>query len=261
MPGKTPTRLFAVSGFILLSLACAALQPASVATLTPELTPSSTQTSTPTATQTLRPSPTLRPTRTPDIAATQRGEELNRQVESYYSKGYLTTTSGRLTELDDFEDDWAQLGWYNWLPVGDSAGDFFMSANFKWDSALQNSDTSGCGFIFALQPNDDHYAIFLDRARVFFVITDRALGYSKPITPTRGTGRVDFDYPAEADFALIVKGAYAYVLVNGEDIGEYTLSASRPLHGRLGLTVLSGTNRGYGTHCEMTDLRLWTPME
>ena len=259
MPGTNRPFLSIVFGFVLVSLACATLQPASVPTLTPE--PTGTATQTPTPTNTPRPSPTLRPTRTPDAAATQHAEQLNRQVESYYSKGYLSTASGRLRELEAFRNDWAQLGWYNWLPVGASAGDFFMSAHFKWDSAFQSSNTSGCGFIFGLQPNNDHYAIFLDRKQVYFAITDRALGYSRPITPTRGTGLVNFEYPAQADFALIVKGTYAYVLVNGEDVGEYTLAQGRPLQGNLGLTVLSGTNRDFGTRCEMTDLRLWTPME
>jgi hypothetical protein len=242
---------------IFVSLACATTQPTPTSTSAPQ----STATKTATATSTPRPSPTPRPTRTPNLAATQHVDELNAEVKAYYDKGYLTTTDGRFTELDDFSYDWAQLGWYNWLPLKDSASDFFLSAHFKWDSAFKNSDISGCGFIFDLQPNDDHYAVFLDRAKIFFLITDHALGYSKPMSPTRGTGRVKFDYPAEADFTLIVKDAYAYVLVNNEVVGEYTLARSRSLQGDLGLTVLSGTNRDYGTHCEMTNIHLWVPQE
>jgi hypothetical protein len=244
-------------GFMLLlaSFACATAEPAPSSTNTPQ--PTVTETVTPTRTP--RPSSTPRPTWTPNLAATQRVEELNAEVSTFYDAGYLATTEGRFIELDNFSYDWAQLGWYNWLPLKDSASDFFLSAHFKWDSAFKNSDISGCGFIFGLQPNDDHYAVFLDRAKIFFLITDRSRGYSKPVSPTRGTGRVNFDYPAEADFTLIVKGAYAYVLVNNEVVGEYTLSQSRSLEGDLGLTVLSGTNRDYGTHCEMTNLHLWIP--
>jgi hypothetical protein len=134
-----------------------------------------------------------------------------------------------------------------------------VGARFKWDSALRNSDTAGCGFIFGIQPNEDHYAVFLDRAKVYFLITDRKVGFSRPITPTRGTGRVKFDYPAEADFTLIVKNTSAFVLVDGEVVGEYTLAQSRPSRGEIGLSVLSGTNKDYGTRCEMTNLRLWIP--
>jgi hypothetical protein len=241
--------------FILISIACMTTQ--SVPTGTPA--PTATITLPATATRTPRPSPTPRPTWTPDIAETEHAEQLNAETQSYYEKGYLDTTDGTLIQLEDFSYDWAQLGWYNWLPVTDSVGDFYMSAHFKWDSALRNSDTAGCGFIFGIQPNDDHYAVFLDRAKVYFLITDRSVGFSRPITPTRGTGRVKFDYPAEADFTLIVKGISAYVLVEGEFVGEYTLAQSRPSLGGLGLTVLSGTNKDFGTRCEMTDLRLWIP--
>jgi hypothetical protein len=238
-----------------VSLACA------TATPTPTNMPPSTATSTETAapTKTPRPSATPRPTRTPNLAATQRVEELNAEAQAFYDKGYLATADGKFTELDDFSYDWAQMGWYNWLPISSSASDFYLRGTFKWNSALKNSDTAGCGFIFDLQPNDDHYAVFLDRSKVLFLITDHSLGFSKPVTPTRGTGRVKFDYPAQADFTLIVKGAYAYVLVNNEVVSEYTLAQSRSLQGGLGLTVLSGTNKDYGTHCEMTNLHLWLP--
>ncbi len=258
MQRKRPHRLLLfVFILIVVSLACSTAQ--STPTNTPQ--PTATPTKAETPTNTPRPSPTPRPTRTPNLAATQYAEELNAEVKAYYDKGYLATTDGRFVVLDDFSYDWAQLGWYNWLPLKDSVSDFFLSGHFKWDSAFKNSDISGCGFIFGLQPNDDHYAVFLDRAKIFFLITDHALGYSKPMSPTRGTGRVKFDYPAEADFTLIVKNAYAYVLVNNEVVGEYTLAQSRSLQGDLGLTVLSGTNRDYGTHCEMTNLHLWIPQE
>lgn len=245
------------SALILISLACGTAQPTPVPTITAE----PTITSTLVPTNTLPPSVTPQPTPTPNLAATERAEELNAEVQTYYDNGYLTTMDGTIKELEDFSYDWAQLGWYNWLPLQEEASDFFLSAHFKWDSAFQNSDVSGCGFIFSLQENDDHYAVFLDRTKVFFLITDRGLGYSRPVTPTRGTGLVDFDYPAEADFTLIVRDYYAYVLVDGEVVGEYTLAQSRPMHGNLGLTVLSGTNRDYGTRCEMTNLHLWIPDE
>ncbi|MCI0553079.1 MAG: hypothetical protein L0287_19200 [Anaerolineae bacterium] len=67
------------------------------------------------------------------------------------------------------------------------------------------------------------------------------------------------DQPAEADFTVIVKGTYVYVLVNGEVVGEYTLSKSRILEGDLGLSLLSGTNKDFGTRCEMTNVHAWIP--
>lgn len=254
-----PMLLF-ISVLISISVACvAAAQTTPTSAGIPE--PTATLTLALTSTTTPRPTSTPRPTWTPNAAATKHVEDLIAEAQKYYDQGYLTTTDGTFAEIDDFRYDWAQLGWYNWLPLHGTASDFFMSGHFKWDSALRNSDTAGCGFIFGAQPNDDHYAVFLDRTKVYFLMTDRKAGFSRPLTPTRGTGRVDFDYPAEADFTLIVRGAYAYVLVNGGLVGEYTLAKSRPLRGELGLTVLSGTNKDYGTHCEMSKLHLWVPNE
>ncbi len=255
MPRKSPNPVMLfVLMLILVSLACATSQPP-----TPTSTPEPTATKTSTPTKTPRPSPTPRPTKTPNLAATERAEELNAEVQSYFDAGYLATTKGRFKEFDDFNYDWAQLGWYNWWPLQVSASDFFMSAHFQWNSASKTADTSGCGFIFNLQENNDHYAVFLDRSKVFFLITDNKAGYSKPVGTTRGTGRVKFSLPASADFTLIVKEAYAYVLVDGEVVGEYTLSQSRMTRGGLGLTVLSGTNKDFGTRCTMTNLHVWIP--
>ena len=138
-----------------------------------------------------------------------------------------------------------------------------MSAHVKWSSAYRSADISGCGFVFAAQENGDHYAVFLDRTQVLMLYADPVAGFSRRVNVTSGTGRVKFDNPfdkpAEADFTLIVNDIYAYVLVDGEMIGKYTLSRSKDLDGNLGLTLLSGTNKDFGTRCEMTDIRAFFP--
>lgn len=164
-----------------------------------------------------------------------------------------------MEEIDDFHYEWAQLNWYSWWPLGRKVSDFYLSAHFSWESAYRNADDSGCGIVFAIQPNKEHYSVFLDRTKIVFLDADNRYAYSRTVGKTRGTGRVKFDMPAEADFTLIVQGAYAYILVDGELIGEYTLSQSRNLSGDVGLSILSGTNKDYGTKCEMTNIRLWTP--
>jgi hypothetical protein len=244
---------------VLVSLACATLTSPPTPTSTPE--PTSTVTVTPTNTP--RPSPTPRPTRTPDLAATEHIEALNAEAQKYFELGYLTTPNGTFSEKSDFREDWAQLGWYSRWVFDQEVSDFFMSGHLKWSSAYRNADISGCGFVFAVQEEGDHYAVFLDRSRIYFVETEKNFYF--PIGTTRGTGRVDFgnpaDHPVEADFTLIVKDAYAYVLVDGQVVGEYTLSKSKILRGKVGLALLSGTNKDFGTRCEMTELRVWTPDE
>lgn len=257
MQDKKGSSLVAVPLFvcILLLSACS--------TFAPPPAPTETNTPQPTATNTVPPTPTSTPTNTPpptvtpNLAATQRMNDWQVEAQTYVDKGYIDAVQGTFKEVDDFNKSWAYLGYYQKLSTGIEASDFFISGHFRWSSASQTADISGCGYVFSLQPNDDHYAIFLDRSKVLFAITSD--GHGRIAGPTRGTGRVKFGNPAEADFTVIVKGAYAYALVNGEVVGEYTLAQSRSLTGEIALTVLSGTNKDYGTRCEMTDLHVWLP--
>jgi hypothetical protein len=228
-------------------------------TSTPTPQPTATQTLVPTATFT--PTATPRPTRTPNLAATQRYEGFNAEAQKYAELGYLSTETGRFVEYDDFKEEWAQLGWYRRWILDEGVSDFFMTAHVKWSSAYRNADISGCGIFFASQENGDHYAVFLDRSEILVLNADQTSGYSRKVGLTRGTGRVKFgnpaDQPVEANLTVIVNGAYVYVLVDGEVVGEYTLSQSRVLTGGIGVTLLSGTNADYGTRCEMTDIHAW----
>lgn len=242
---------------ILVSIACSTFSTPTPVPLTDTPEPTTTKTATPT--QTAKPTSTPRPTSTPNLAATQHMDDLRAEAENYFDLGYLTSTDGRFREFEDFDYEWAQLGWYKRFLLGANVKDFYLSAHFAWESAYQNADISGCGIAFANQENGEHYAVFLDRSKVLFVDADNRYPSSRLMGTTRGTGKVKFDMPAEADFTLIVQDAYAYVLVNGEVVGEYTLSQSRNLRGDLAFTVLSGTNKDYGTHCEMTNIHVWIP--
>jgi len=263
---KTQNQVYLISvllTLVLAQLACnlSALKPTS--TPAPTDTPNSTATITLTPTNTPRPSPTLRPTKTPNLAATQRMDTFNAEAQAYFEKGYTRTVDGKITEFDDFSYDWAQLNYYNWLSLGSHAADFYISAHFKWSNAYRQANPSGCGFIFAIQDNGDHYAVFLDRTQVIFLDADHRSDYSKSVSASSGTGRVRFDNPAdhpvEADFTLIVKDTAAHVLVDGELVGTYFLSKFRDLDGEIGLSVLSGTNKDFGTRCEMTGIHTWIP--
>lgn len=253
---------------ILLSLiflvsACAPQKlPDATSTSVPARTIVPTATDQLTPTKTMVPTNTPRPTATPNLAATQKYDGFNREIQSYYDSGYVARTNGDIEEFDDFAVEWAQLGWYQWYPLGREVSKFAMTAHFKWTSASKNADESGCGFAFDIQPDNGHYAVFLDRSKIIFLDADSSYGsYARSVGKTSGSGRVKFDNPAEADFTLIVNGIDAYVLVNNELIGKYTLSKSRVLQGDVGLTVLSGTNKDYGTRCEMTDIHLFEPAD
>ena len=258
MPHKILMPLLSVTLLLVMLLsACSTAAPAPAATNTSMPQPTATNTAVPTKTST--PTRTPRPTVTPNLAATQQMSDWQAEAQTYFDKGYLNSVDGKFKKIDDFSYEWAQLGWYDMIPVGVSATDFFISGHLKWSSAYQNADTSGCGYVFSLQKDFDHYAVFLDRSEVLFLITSDQRG--RRAGPTRGNGHVKFGNPAEADFTVIVKDNYAYALVDGEVVGEYTLAQSRSLTGQIALSVLSGTNKDYGTRCEMTNLHVWTPTD
>ena len=74
-----------------------------------------------------------------------------------------------------------------------------------------------------------------------------------------GNQIVAFGNPAEADHTLVVYGDMAYIYVNGEYKATFNLAAQNyeMTEGYLLYAVRSGTNRGYGTRCEMTNVKLW----
>ncbi len=264
----TTQRLFVMLiAFLLLIVSCAPVPAVPTSTSTPK--PSAT------ATITRPPSFTPRPTQTPYLTGTARAliaktetqmyfDKLKEETQKYYALGYLATTDGSYRKYSNFSEEWAQLRWYRWWPLNDVASNFYMSAHFKWSSAYRNADVSGCGFAFSIQENGDHYAVFLDRTKIRFLNADQS-EYTRRLGVTRGTGLVEFnnpaDQPAQADFTIIVKDAYVYVLVDEDVVGEYSLPQSRPLKGNLGLTLLSGTNKDFGTRCEMTNIHAWLQKE
>lgn len=215
-----------------------------------------TDTPSPVPSDTPRPTWTPKPTKTPDQAATQAYEDFYTDVQDFYDKGYISSMSGSYQELDNFKEEWAQLGWYQWWLFEDIVlKNFVLSGHFKWSSASDTPEVSGCGIIFAINGNSHHYGMFLDKSRIQFTRADENYWYE--VGKTRGTGRVDFGNPAEADVSLAVDDYKANVIVNGNFIGQYSLSKDRPLEGNLGYSLLSGTNKDYGTRCEMTNVRLW----
>jgi hypothetical protein len=182
-------------------------------------------------------------------------DEFQALLQTFEENGYIETTKGEISELSPFKEEWAQLGWYQWWPYNEVSSDFVFKAHLNWSTAIATSDESGCGFIFGIQENNDHYVVFLDKSRILFLMKRGSGVYL--VGKTSGSGRANFENPAEADFVVAVKGQSAYVSVNGE-VTEYTLSIDQTTDGVYGVTILSGTNSDYGTRCEMSDVMIWT---
>ena len=98
--------------------------------------------------------------------------------------------------------------------------------------------------------------MFIDKTRILFLMSRGPNVYG--VGKTKGPGRLNFTTPADADIVVIVKGQTSYVSVNGE-VTEYTLSVDQDTRGGLAFSLFSGTNKDYGTRCEMSEMVLWQP--
>ncbi len=216
-------------------------------------------------TSTSRPTSTPRPTATPNIAATKEMEDAQANVKKYVDSGYLASTEGTLYSLDDFQQELAKM---HYLDIGgagydDKVKDFAVWADIKEESAasVNYPEFSGCGFVFHFADNGDQYYSLLTKDSVLMAYClATGGGQCGRAGKTKGTGTVKLGSPYEAHFEFIVSGTHAYALVNGEFIAEYTLFSDKITNaGYFGYGMISGTNKDYGTRCEITNAKLWVP--
>ena len=118
---------------------------------------------------------------------------------------------------------------------------------------------SGCGFSFRISPtNYDGYTAHITNESVLVTYCNESIHKCGQLGKTRGTGTLNLPNPAEAKLELVVNGTQAYVRVNGEFIGEYTLFTDKMVDpGYILYSIVSGTNADYGTRCEITNGGLW----
>jgi hypothetical protein len=230
----------------------------------PEPTPTSfPPTSTLTLEPTVTPTSTPRPTATPNLKATQAAEELASRIQSYVDNSYLPSTKGKAIKLEDYTREMAKIGYldFDFAGTDELVQNFAVWANVKWENAgpVGPPHYSGCGFSFRIDPsNFDGYTAMLTNDRVLLTYCDSSVNSCGEIGKTRGKGTLALGNPAEASMELIVNNTQAYVLVDGDFIGEYTLFRDKLVDpGYLIYSIISGTNRDYGLRCEISDASLW----
>jgi hypothetical protein len=189
-------------------------------------------------------------------AATATAQEgaMAQLIAKLKKDGYLAKTRGSYHRLDDFDESWAQMNWYEWFGSGHSPKEFVVRADASWDSAstVANWFNSGCGFIFSEQDRDNHQLVFwgLDG----YVYAGRlkegdfyplGFAYYGPVSTPKGDARI----------MLVVENEMLTAFVNGRKI----LRVRDPYYtkGDLAMTLLSGTNKDFGTRCQMKNIELW----
>ncbi len=251
---------FLLLALLFASLACqAAAAPAATSTATETAVP-------PTTTATTPPTSTPRPTATPNLAATQAAEADQATLQGYLDKGYISTMQGTLYPLTDNTRDMAQINFldYDYSGYDNTTRNFAAWADLKWSSAapVNYPEFSGCGFGFRMQNNGDAYTAMVTNDSVLVTWCFEAFNGCGRVGKTSGKGTVKLPNPAQAHFEFIVNDTQAFALVNGDLIAKYTLFKDRLVEpGYFTYSIISGTNKDYGTRCTVSNGKIWVPNE
>ncbi|MFC1936593.1 hypothetical protein ACFLYP_02875 [Chloroflexota bacterium] len=196
------------------------------------------------------PTQTPRPTATPN-AMQLREQDMIAQVEELFADGYLKTTQGRYRVIPDFNESWAQINWFLLYPTRFYPSDFVIRAHVQWNSASTTADIAGCGFVFREEDGNHYLALYATDGYVYILrvhngsIIDLGRAYY---------GVLDYQ-SGEADIMMVVEGQMIVFYVNNKRVLSTQDHALR--HGNLAFTILSGTNKNFGTQCTMTEIDLW----
>lgn len=200
-------------------------------------------------------SPAL-PVSASETPTSQVPPDIQKLVDDYSQKGYLSSTNGEYHRLEDFSMEFANASLtFAKRETGYSPQDFMVKAHFKWQSAIANPDPAGCGWAFR-RMKDDSYLFFTDREMIYLGMwkLNQWTRYGR----TTGSGWVGLGNPAEADVVLIVNHGKAYVIIDDAFTSSHTLDTDYLTGaGELDYVVVAGTYKNYGTRCEMTNVDLW----
>jgi hypothetical protein len=218
----------------------------------------------PSPTRTALPTATTIPTGTPNATATKQAQDDQATLQKYVDSGYVSSTTGTLYPLMSSTFNMAQQNFLNFLDAGATnlVTDFAAWSDVSWTSAsvVNFPEFSGCGFAFRVQSNGDGYTAMLTSDSV--LLTSCISGHCARIGKTKGSGRISLSDPPHAHFEFIVSKGLAYALVDGTFIGSYTLSQDKLIQpGNFLYSIVSGTNKDYGTRCTMDNGKLWVPSQ
>lgn len=189
-----------------------------------------------------------------DAEATQQAQAMLGIVQQLYDEGIIRVKEGEYHRLEDFDESWAQLGYYQWWKTGFTPENFILSADIAWQSASDRANwpEAGCGIVFSEDGESDHHLAYLSLDG-FGRLAQISKGQWKNLAAHRyGTLSVP---DGNAKIMLVVYEQRINFYVNGQRVANaYDGSLDA---GNLALTLLSGTNKDFGTRCQMTNIDLF----
>lgn len=187
--------------------------------------------------------------------ATTQAEPMWALIQQLHADAYIQSTEGSYYQLDNFNESWAMLNYFDIWRTGYSPADFVVRADVAWDSASETANwfNSGCGFLYRLdRPENSFYLVFLTldgyvKMQYWSPNAIRSLGFSY-------YGQLDLPR-GNAEMVLVAQGSKMHVLINGKLV--HTRIDTNIERGELAYTLLSGTNAGFGTRCVFENVNLW----
>jgi len=270
-------KIFVMIISIFITLNCSLLETNKFTTVQqPQITPTvilSEITISPTIlpTNTPQPSQTITPNRTAtniskaETAAailTQTAQPMNDFVNYLINENFIPNSQGKISHIPDFWESWAQIDWYRWWYQLNNRKlkDFILNFDVEMnsDSNIANWDWAGCGIVFHALDKDNHYFLLLAQ-NATLLLKKEVNGASYVLKRTK---QYSPNVPInKLQFGFVVSGIHVFGFVNNDlilDATDLTLN-SKLSEGKLGFSVMSGTNKGSGTTCKMNNIYLWEP--
>jgi hypothetical protein len=174
--------------------------------------------------------------------------------------GSITMNQGEQYSIDDFEESWAQRNWYQWYWFGYSMSDFVISSHIDWETAEASYGNGGCGFVFRIKDNNNHLVIFMKPrgdAELGAMTNNgwqsQSIRWKNPDLPNYSSITPPSD--GSADFTVVAEKDFVTAYIDGQKIYQWYVALTSP--GDVAFTILSGTNKDFGTYCKFTDTQVW----
>jgi hypothetical protein len=213
---------------------------------------------------TTAPAPTAEnpPAASPEVTVTEESGEVMPEVKDYYQRGYLPFENGQLQVLDDLSKTGMSLDLVDLTNTRQQVQDFALWADIELHTTGSTTypEYTGCGFGYRVQNHNEGYTAILTNEWVRMGACSSGFKQCTLFGTTYGfgTGRVYVPNGAKAQFSLVVNKDRAWVLVDGNLVGQYSLYTTKLLGtGDLLYAGVSKINAGYMTACEISNVRLW----
>lgn len=174
-------------------------------------------------------------------------------VDALAADGKISGADGDFYYLDDFKDEWNELGWYQWiLRSGPTMNNFVLRSKIKFESASRtpNWSESGCGWFFRGKEVDTNLTVFYSlegNVRLFGFNNKTPLSY----------GRVNHSGPAvsgEIEMVIYADGQNVGILIDSVPLIERTDVLVDDNPSQLFSVTFSGTNKDFGIRCDYSEI-------